>query len=271
MCLPQYRLIGVLGLAALGILTLTTSCASRDKSGTPALAPAAPVPSPVPVPSPNPQKYAEGEVLHHDLLNDLSQWHIETEQPGTITAKGGTLSIDVPKGCTVWFKVQLSGPVLIQYEARMIQATPPGADDRVSDLNCFWMAADTRAKSDADFFSVPARTGAFATYNQLLTYYVGQGGNTNTTTRFRRYVGDAANRPLLPEHDLSAAKYMLTPNAWQKIQLVACGKVIEYYRDGQRIFQYEDPAPYTKGYFGIRTIFNHMEVRNLAIRRLIPA
>ena len=34
------------------------------------------------------------------------------------------------------------------------------------------------------------RSGTFAEYNDLLTYYVGLGGNRNTTTRFRRYIGD---------------------------------------------------------------------------------
>ena len=221
--------------------------------------------------SPN-SAYSLGPILHENLVNDLSQWHIETEQPGTISAKEGTLSIDVPRGCTVWFTQELSGNIMIEYDARMIRAATPGPNDRVSDLNCFWMATDPRANSDAatDYFNVPARTGAFATYDQLKTYYVGQGGNSNTTTRFRRYIGAAGNRPILPEYDLTAAQYLLTPNTWQRIRLVACGKLIEYYRDDVRIFQYMDPEPYTRGYFGIRTTFNHMEVKNLLIRRLNP-
>ena len=51
--------------------------------------------------------------------------------------------------------------------------------------------------------SAPAR---FAAYNDLKTYYVGLGGNRNTTTRFRRYIGDPETRPLLPEHDLILAR-----------------------------------------------------------------
>ena len=57
----------------------------------------------------------------------------------------------------------------------------------------------------------------FADYNDLKTYYVGLGGNRNTTTRFRRYIGDPATRPLLPEHDLSVADVLLVPNQKQKI------------------------------------------------------
>jgi hypothetical protein len=218
--------------------------------------------------SPNPQAYSVGAVLYQDELNDLSAWKIEAEQSGTIAAKEGAVLIDVPKGCTVWFKHVLAGPVLITYEARMVQAQPPEANDRVSDMNCFWMASDPRANSQSseDFFNVPERTGAFSTYNQLKTYYVGQGGNTNSTTRFRRYIGDATNRPLLPEHDLT--DHLLVPNVWTQVQLVACGGLIEYYCNGERIFQYHDPQPYTSGYFGFRTTWNHMEIRRFEIFRL---
>jgi hypothetical protein len=216
--------------------------------------------------SPNSAVYTVGPVLFADDFSDLDHWKAELEQPGTVAVKDHTLTLDVPKGCTLWLKDDLTGPVLIQYEARMIKAAVPGANDRVSDLNCFWMATDTR--SSADFFAVNGRTGKFSGYDQLLTYYVGQGGNTNTTTRFRRYIGKQSDRPLLPEHDLNSKDFLLVPNVWQTLQLVACNELIEYYRDGKRIFSYTDPAPYTHGYFGFRTTFNHMELRNLQIFRL---
>jgi hypothetical protein len=220
--------------------------------------------------SPDPAAYSVGPLLYADDFSDLSHWHPELEAPGTIRAHDHLLEIDVPRGCSLWLTRDLQGPLLIQYEAQMIQASPRGPNDRCSDLNNFWMATDPRAPTTADFFHVPQRTGAFATYNQLKTYYVGLGGDTNRTTRFRRYIGDASNRPLLPEHDLSAKEFLLTPNTWQTIQLVACGNLIEYYRDGRRIFTYTDPAPYTRGYFAFRTTFNHMQVRNLKIFRLRP-
>lgn len=224
--------------------------------------------------SPNPAAYTLGPLLHTDNFANLDHWKPELEAPGTVTAANRTLEIDVPKGATLWFAHELSGPILIHYEARMLRTDPPGPNDRVSDLNCFWMATDPRAASQDphDFFHVPGegRTGAFATYHQLKTYYVGLGGNTNTTTRFRRYIGDAANRPLLPEHDLSSPDTLLTPNTWQTIQLVACHNRIEYYRDGKRLFSYTDPAPYTRGYFALRTTWNHMQIRNLNIYRLLP-
>lgn len=209
--------------------------------------------------------FTRGRALFTDDFAGLSQWTVELERPGKIEVRGGLLDIDVPAGCTVWFRPELQGAVLIQYEARMVQAGGP--NDRVSDLNAFWMATD--ARSPGDLFGIH-RSGKFADYNQLRTYYVGHGGNTNTTTRFRRYIGDAQERPLLPEHDLKNPEVLLRPNRWQTVQLLAMGSRIQYYRDGVLIFDFTDPAPYTRGHFGFRTTKSHVELRNFAVYRVTP-
>jgi hypothetical protein len=198
-----------------------------------------------------------------DFTHGLDQWFIETESGGTVAAKNGQLDIDVPAGCTVWFKKKLEGSIAIEYTATAIQAGGP--NDRVSDLNCFWMARDP--KYPDDLFAHP-RGGKFADYNSLLTYYVGQGGNGNTTTRFRRYIGDAVDRPLLPENDLRDAKNLLTPNMPQKIRLVADGNTIEYFRDGVRVFHLEDLQPYVEGWFGFRTTKSHLRIGDFRVRRI---
>ena len=201
--------------------------------------------------------YTLVQKLHaDDFTHGLGQWRIELEKPGAVAAKNGVLSIDVPAGCTVWFRPELSGPVLIQYEAAAIQAGGP--HDRVSDLNAFWMATD----------ATMVRSGKFADYNSLRTYYVGQGGNTNTTTRFRRYIGDPVLRPLLPEHDLGDPSVMLKPNVRQLIQLVAMGPRIQYWAAGRRIFDFNDPDPYTRGRFAFRTTQSHLEIRNFEVWRI---
>jgi len=211
--------------------------------------------------------FTVGRVLHSDdFRSGLALWTTELEKPGKVEAQSGVLSVDVPAGCTAWFRPELSGAAMIEYEARMIQAGGP--NDRVSDLNAFWMATDSR--SPDDLFAT-RRSGKFSDYNQLRTYYVGQGGNSNTTTRFRRYIGDAVERPLLPEHDLHSADVLLQPNVWQKVQLVALGNRIQYYRDGRLIFDYSDPEPYTKGHFGFRTTFSHVELRNFRIYAITAA
>lgn len=208
-----------------------------------------------------------GKVLYADDFRDgLKLWRVEMEGDGRVTAKDGVLDIDAPGGVTVWFRRELEGPVMIQYEATVISAGGP--NDRVSDLNSFWMATDPA--SPGDLFA-HARTGKFEEYNSLKMYYVGLGGNGNTTTRFRRYIGDAVKRPLLPQNDLSVAADAskgIFANKPQTITLIADGHLIQYWRDSEKIFEMVDPQPYTKGWFGIRTTKNHMQVRHLRIVRL---
>jgi rhamnogalacturonan endolyase len=206
---------------------------------------------------------AAAQILYtDDFRHGLSQWTAELEKGGSIAAGDGVLSIDVPAGATLWFQPELSGGIVVQYEARMVRNGGP--NDRVSDLNAFWMATDPRSPND--FFGA-RRSGKFADYNQLRTYYVGLGGNSNTTTRFRRYVGDPVERPLLPEHDLKAP--LLQPNAWHEVVLAAMDHKIEYDYDGKPLFVYDDPQPYTRGRFGFRTTDSHIEIRNFQIRRPI--
>ena len=108
-------------------------------------------------------------------------------------------------------------------------------------------------------------SGAFAEYNDLRTYYVSLGGNRNTTSRFRRYIGDPVVRPMLPEHDLDAAPALLVPNRAQTITLIADGSRIEYRRDGETMFRLHDAAPYTQGWFALRTTWSHLRIRALRI------
>jgi hypothetical protein len=215
------------------------------------------------------KRFHAGKLLYaDDFRHGLDGWRVEMERPGTVTAKEGVLDIDAPAGVTVWFRQELEGPVMISYEATVVSVGGP--NDRGSDLNSFWMATDPAAPKD---IFERARSGAFAEYNSMRMYYVGLGGNGNTTTRFRRYIGDAVERPLLPENDLSVAEHRdtgIVANRSQTITLVAEGRLIQYWRDGVKIFEMTDPEPYTKGWFGIRTTKNHMQVRNLRIVRLVP-
>jgi hypothetical protein len=201
-----------------------------------------------------------------DFSNGLGNWTTELEAGGTVSATNGTLTIDVPAGASVWFKSKMTGPVLIEYEATVV--SNGGPNDRVSDLNCFWMARDSRSPEDIFGWK---RTGKFADYNQLLTYYVGVGGNTNSTTRFRRYVGDPTIRPLRPGDDLKDAADLLVGNVSQKIVLVADGNLIQFYRDGKKLFEMNDPQPYTSGWFAFRTTHSHLVIRDFRVYRLTDA
>ena len=202
-----------------------------------------------------------GALIHSDdFRSGLAQWHVEARQPGKITASQGVLDIDVPAGATLWFTPELGSPVAIVFEATAVSAGGP--NDRVSDLNVFWMA---RNKDGVTPVFAHTRSGDFADYNDLRTYYVGLGGNSNTTTRFRRYIGDSEMRPLLPEHDLNSPDVLLKANRKQTIMLVANSRRIEYWRDGKRLIGYDDHQPYEHGWFALRTVQSHLRVERLRV------
>jgi hypothetical protein len=194
---------------------------------------------------------------------DLKLWAVEQLPGGTVKVTGRAIEIEDAAGCTLWWREKLTAPVTISYTVTAIARGGP--NDRVSDVNCFWMANDSRSPA-APFAPGNARSGRFADYDSLLTYYVGYGGNTNTTTRFRRYDGTAA-RPLLPEHDLSAPRFLLEPNRAYRIRLVAREGVAEFWRDGEKIFTFKDPAPLTSGWFALRTVKSHLLIEDLRIDR----
>ena len=189
----------------------------------------------------------------------LKQWSVEQVPGGTVSVREGTLVIEDQDGCTVWLRQKLTAPVQISYDVTVV--SKDGPHDRVSDVNCFWMATDPASAG------MPAgRSGKFDAYDSLKTYYVGMGGNENTTTRFRRYAGDGS-KPLLPGHDLRAAEFLLEPNKTYHLQIIARDGVAEFWRDGKRVFSFQDSAPLTEGWFGIRTVHSHLEVSNFRVTK----
>ena len=69
-------------------------------------------------------------------------WKIESEGPCKVTFQGDTAEFTAPKGLSVWRKDKMSGRTVIEYDAQVVTEGP---DDRLSDLNCFWMASDPNA------------------------------------------------------------------------------------------------------------------------------
>lgn len=197
--------------------------------------------------------------------DDLSHWQPQFENPGSsLKIKNNKMEITATRGCTVWFKNKLEGPLIIEYDALMIDED--GALDRVSDLNCFFMASNPNDPK-ATFTHDDPSSGGLGDYNKLKLYYVGQGGQKNKTTRFRRYPG-TGERPMLPEHDLKDEKYLLTGNTVNHVKIVVYNNIIQYYRNDTLIFNFNDPEPFTSGYFGFRTTINHMTTDNFKVYKL---
>ena len=201
---------------------------------------------------------ARGRLLFaDDFRGDASRWVIEQQPGGRVTAGGGRLVIVDRGGCTVWWRQRLAGAVVIRFEATVSSAA------RVSDLNVFWMASDPAHPADL-FATGHGRDGRFATYDGLRTYYVGCGGNDNTTTRFRRYAGDGS-RPLRAEHDLRAPRFLLQGDRRYRIELRACGERVQYLRDDELFFDVVDHEPLRSGWFGLRTVDARIEIRDFQV------
>ncbi|MEW2401911.1 DUF6250 domain-containing protein [Streptomyces sp. NPDC046862] len=215
--------------------------------------------APVPTASAT-SRHRRGRLIAADgFRHGLGRWATELQDGGTVTASGGVLEIDVPSGATVWFRKRLEGPYVIEYTATPVSAG--GVNDRVSDLNNFWNAVDVR--SPDDIFATE-RGGALAEYDYLKTYYVGYGANTNTTTRLRRYVGEAGVRPLV--HDYTEP--LLVANEPHHVRIVSDGSTVQWWNNGRLVFDYEDPEPYTSGHFAFRTTWSHFRINGFRVWRL---
>ncbi|PQJ81248.1 DUF6250 domain-containing protein [Polaribacter glomeratus] len=204
------------------------------------------------------------KIIYKDVLNTSKNWVVEQQPKGTSTFKNNTLEVIDAKGCTIWFKNKLEGNIKIEYDITIINEG--GSYDRVSDMNCFWMANDPN-NLDAFFEDSKNRMGLFPNYHHLKLYYVGYGGHHNTKTRFRRYNGNI-NRPLLAEHDLSDKKFMITANKKMHITIIVKNNSTSYARDGKIIYKVIDLEPYKKGYFGFRTVNNHMLIEDFKVIQL---
>ncbi|MFC4507486.1 MULTISPECIES: DUF6250 domain-containing protein [Streptomyces] len=200
-------------------------------------------------------------IARDDFRHGLGRWAVELEQGGTVTASHGVLEVDVPAGATIWFRRPLEGPYVLEYVATPV--AEGGANDRVSDLNNFWNAVDVR--SPDDLFATP-RGGALAEYDYLTTYYVGYGANSNTTTRLRRYVGQAGVRPLI--HDYTEP--LLVAGEPNRVRIVSDGSAVRWWNNGRLVFDHTDPEPYTRGHFAFRTTWSHFRIRSFRVWSLIP-
>lgn len=190
---------------------------------------------------------------------DTTKWMTEVAaEPGSsVYTRKGRLVLDTKGGVTVWLNRKLSGNLLITYTRRVL--TEGKANDRLSDMNQFWMATDPR---NSDLFS---REGLFEEYDSLQLYYVGMGGNANTTTRFRKYEGNG-QKPLLQEYQ--DADHLLRSGKEYHIKITVEKGRTSFWVDGKLYFGYDDPVPLKEGYFGFRSTWSRQEIRDFKVYQL---
>lgn len=207
-----------------------------------------------------PDQYRKGQLIFkEDFDKGLTNWISEfaPSSTSTVSIKNGKLVIDVQGGATVWLNKKLSGNLLIEYKRKVILENGP--NDRLSDLNQFWMATDPKNKN------LFTRTGVFAQYDSLLLYYVGFGGNTNTTTRFRKYNGKG-DRVLLT--DFTDKPHLLEPNKEYLIKITVYNGLTKFYVDDVEYFSFPDKEPLPEGYFGFRTTKSRQVIDDFRIYTL---
>jgi hypothetical protein len=200
-----------------------------------------------------------GALLYQDDFSGQLKGYVAEyahKSGNVIENRDGRLLMDVDSGATVWLDKPLAGNYSITYTRRVV--VDGGKHDRLSDFNHFWMARDP---SNANLFT---RSGKFEEYDNLDMYYVGFGGNTNSTTRLRRYGN--GKRVVLAEH-LDAA-HLLEPNRDYAIEIAVYNGCTRMLVDGQEYFSYRDPQPFTSGYFGFRTTWSRQTIDDLKIYEL---
>lgn len=190
---------------------------------------------------------------------DTNIWAIEKLPTSTeiVTCTDGKLLLDTYGGSTVWFKKLLQGNVLISFKRTVIMQD--GKNDRLSDLNIFWMATDSLKNN---FFK---RKGAFNEYDSLSMYYVGFGGNYNTTTRFRKYTSNGYKQ-IIDEY--TDTKHLLQANKTYSIQIIMLNGLIQFVVDGEVFFSYKDEQPLSNGYFAFRSTRSRQVISNFKVHAL---
>jgi len=206
-----------------------------------------------------------------DFANWTQNWVEESEVAAQIQylKEDSCLDIVASKGLTLWYKTPFQDNLTIRYQIRAVVRSEP--TDRCSDLNCFWMASDP-LHPDSLFARKDFRGGLFSKYYSLSLYYVGFGGNGNTTTRFRRYDGkyesflNSKERPLI-QKEYTDPKHLIKPNHWYSVLIYVKDGVVQYWSDNELFSNFQDPEPLTKGWFGFRTTQNHLQIRHFSVSK----
>ncbi len=200
--------------------------------------------------------------LFQDAFNtklDTTNWFCELKHKPNNRAfvENGQLIIDVADGATVWLKRKLKDKWLIEFDRTV--PMQGGKNDRLSDFNIFWQATDPLSKK------LFGRDPDFKHYDSLSLYYIGFGGNYNTSTRFRKYQGNG-EKPILQEY--SDAPHLLEADKTYHCRLVMLRDTLYFYLDDVLFFTYKDVKPLKNGYFAFRTTKSRHLVENFKVYKI---
>ncbi|MDQ8197880.1 DUF6250 domain-containing protein [Pelagicoccus enzymogenes] len=245
-----------------------------------------------------------GDVLYAKSFNQPEDWVIQVEEGDTdkkpsTEFKDGIFDSYMPAaGCTAWLKQKFEGPIAIVYKVKCPTDRVDGVDVQVRDINNFWHASDPIAEEN--LFDKKLYTGGFGSYHKMHGYYASTGGGgpnqSNFTTRFRRYPrqdyqGNDLEHIALNERD-GKEEYLITPDKWHTVQLVAYNGLTQYIVDGKVVYELKEGEPITigkgseplkqgtytfdkfpvhnSGYVGLRMVRTHHQYKDFTIYRLYP-
>lgn len=189
---------------------------------------------------------------------DEQLWKVEMESKGqsNVRAADNQLILNTFGGVTVWLNKPLTGDYIIRYKRGFF--LNGDVNDRLSDLNQFWLAFDPH---NASLFT---RSGALAEYDNLNLFYMGIGGNYNGTTRFRWYDGTGERR-LLQEYLTS--DYLLQDALEYEVITEVKNRHTRVWVNGKLFFDSKIHHEHEFGYFGFRSTYSHQYIKDFSIYR----
>jgi len=203
--------------------------------------------------------YQLGKLIYKSNFSnplDTSIWAVEKLPADSeiVTCNNGNLLLDTYGGATVWFKQPLKGNVIISFKRTVLMQG--GKNDRLSDLNVFWMATDSLQNKGFN------RKGTFNEYDSLSMYYVGFGGNYNTTTRFRKYSAKG-DKQLLGEY--KDTPHLLQANKTYTMQIIQLNGLVQFVVNGKVFFSYTDKQPLNYGFFAFRSTRSRQAISDFQV------
>ncbi|MDI9881586.1 DUF6250 domain-containing protein [Flectobacillus longus] len=186
--------------------------------------------------------------------NWVTEW--DKANGSSVYIKDEKLWVDTQGGISVWLNQKLPQNVRIECTRNVVVEGKP--NDRLSDLNFFWSCQDPKFERKSD--------GNFATYDSLALYYVGIGGNYNSTTRLRKYDG-RGERVLWQEKNDKA--HLLTENTVYTMVLEVRKGQVSVWVNGELYFTQKDPNPLGGGYFAIRSTKSRQWIDDIKIYELL--
>ncbi len=186
--------------------------------------------------------------------NWLVEW--DEAQGSSVGLQDDKLLLDTQGGVSVWLKKALPKNVRIECTRQVLLDGKP--NDRLSDLNFFWHCPNP--------FFEKQRKGDFAAYDSLALYYVGIGGNYNTTTRLRKYDGKG-ERVLWQEKNDKV--HLLQANTVYKIVLEVINGQVAVWVNNQLYFTQQDASPLAGGYFAIRSTKSRQWIDDVKIYEVL--